>query len=155
MAHAFSSVAAQTKDKPNHGLHTKGNAWWMAGGVTGPRRPNMFENSIRVPLLVRWPGTVKPGTVINEVAGNPDTFATVLGMLKLPMPKNVKQEGADFSPLLRRRNWPNLVLPASEKFVPTDVDFAHPIYETSFDDPAVLKDWKLEGGKQMSVAGGN
>ncbi|MGH9840288.1 MAG: DUF1961 family protein [Blastocatellia bacterium] len=54
-----------------------------------------------------------------------------------------------------RRNGPKLVWPASEKFVPTDVDFAHPIYETSFDDPAVLKDWKLEGGKQMSVAGGN
>jgi len=85
----------------HHGLHTKGNAWWMAGGVRGPRRPNMFENSIRVPLLVRWPGTVKPGTVINEVVSNLDTFATVLGMLQLPMPKNVKQEGADFSPLLR------------------------------------------------------
>ncbi|MGI8783656.1 MAG: hypothetical protein ACR2L2_08425 [Acidobacteriota bacterium] len=52
-----------------------------------------------------------------------------------------------------RRNWPNLVLSESEKFVPTDVDFDHPIYQTSFDDPAVLKDWKLEGGKQMRVAG--
>lgn len=54
-----------------------------------------------------------------------------------------------------RRNGPNLVLPESEKFVPTDVDFAHPIYETSFDDPAVLNDWTLEGGRRMSVAGGN
>ncbi|MGI8783182.1 MAG: sulfatase family protein [Acidobacteriota bacterium] len=85
----------------HHGLHTKGNAWWMAGGVTGPRRPNMFENSIRIPLLVRWPGVVKPGTVIHEVVGNLDTFATVLGMLGLPLPPNANQEGADFSPLLR------------------------------------------------------
>ncbi|MGH9339176.1 MAG: DUF1961 family protein [Acidobacteriota bacterium] len=54
-----------------------------------------------------------------------------------------------------RRNGPNLVLPESKKFVPTDVDVDHPIYETSFDDPAVLNDWKLEGGNQMSVAGGN
>jgi len=42
-----------------------------------------------------------------------------------------------------------------KEFIPTDVDFAHPVYETSFEDPAVLKDWKLEGGKSMSVAGGN
>ncbi|MGH9844720.1 MAG: sulfatase family protein, partial [Blastocatellia bacterium] len=85
----------------HHGLHTKGNAWWMAGGATGPRRPNMFENSIRIPLIVRWPGVVKPGAVLDEVVSNLDTFATVLGMLGFPLPPNVKQEGADFSPLLR------------------------------------------------------
>ncbi len=42
-----------------------------------------------------------------------------------------------------------------EKLVPTDVDWAHPIYDTSFDGPSVLKDWHLEGGLRMSVAGGN
>ena len=85
----------------HHGLHTKGNGQWMAGGVTGPKRPNMFETSIRIPLLVRWRGVVKPGTVIKEVVSNLDTFATVLGMLGLPLPPDVRQEGADFSPLLR------------------------------------------------------
>lgn len=53
------------------------------------------------------------------------------------------------------RNGPARVLPESEKFVPTDVDFDRPVYESSFDDPAALNDWKLEGGKRMSVAGGN
>lgn len=85
----------------HHGLHTKGNGHWMAGGVTGPKRPNMFDTSIRIPLLVRWPGVVKPGTVITAVVSNLDTFATVLGMLDLPLPPDVKQEGVDFSPLLR------------------------------------------------------
>jgi len=84
----------------HHGLHTKGNAFWIAGGVNGPRRPNMFENSIRIPLIARWPGVVKPGTVITEVVSNLDTFVTVPGMLGLPLPPSVKQEGADFSPLL-------------------------------------------------------
>jgi uncharacterized sulfatase len=32
-----------------------------------------------------------------------DTFASVLGMLGLPMPEGVRQHGADFSPLLRAR----------------------------------------------------
>lgn len=42
-----------------------------------------------------------------------------------------------------------------EHFVPTDVEWQHPIYETSFDSPAALEDWSLEGGQRMSVADGN
>jgi uncharacterized sulfatase len=87
-------------------LHSKGNAFWVAGGVNGPRRPNMFEEAIRVPLIVRWPGVVKPGMEIAEPVSNIDMFASVLGMLGAPIPKSVKQEGADFSPLLRGRKVP-------------------------------------------------
>ena len=71
----------------HHGLQHKGNANWIAGGVTGPRRPNMFDDSIRVPLLVRWPGVVRPGTVIPETVSNIDTFASILGMLGVPTPE--------------------------------------------------------------------
>jgi uncharacterized sulfatase len=84
-----------------HYLHTKGNAAWMAGGIEGPRRPNMFEESIRIPLLVRWPGVVKPGTEIAQAVTELDTFATVLAMLDVKMPDGLQQNGVDFSPLLR------------------------------------------------------
>jgi uncharacterized sulfatase len=85
----------------HHGLHTKGNAFWIAGGVNGPKRPNMFDLSMRVPLIIRWPGVVRPGTEVKEFVSNVDTFASVLGMLKVPHPEKYQQEGADFSPLLR------------------------------------------------------
>jgi arylsulfatase A-like enzyme len=85
----------------HHGMRHKGNGHWIAGGVNGPKRPNMFEESIRVPLLIRWPGVVKPGTDIAEPVSNIDTFASVLGMLKMALPEGVQQQGADFSPLLR------------------------------------------------------
>jgi uncharacterized sulfatase len=85
-----------------HGIYGKGNGTWAAGRVEGPRRPNMFEESIRVPLLVRWPGVVKPGTTIDEMVSNADTFATILGLLNVPLPAEVpKADGLDFSPLLR------------------------------------------------------
>ena len=45
--------------------------------------------------------------------------------------------------------------PTGVKFVPTDVDWNRPVYETSFDDPATLEDWRLEGGLRMSIADGN
>ena len=85
----------------HHGVYTKGNAAWVAGGVHGPKRPNMFEESIRVPLIVRWPGVVKPGSTVERVVSNVDTFPSILGMAKVPVPEGAKHHGLDFSPLLR------------------------------------------------------
>jgi uncharacterized sulfatase len=84
----------------HHGLWHKGNGQWILMG-NNERRPNMFETSLAVPLLIRWPGVVKPGTRINELTTNIDTFASVLGMLGIPAPKDYKHEGMDFAPLLR------------------------------------------------------
>ena len=42
-----------------------------------------------------------------------------------------------------------------DKFLPQDVSRAQAVYETSFDSPDVLKQWRLEGGKRMSVSDGN
>ncbi len=86
-----------------HGIHTKGNGYWMLGGGNGPTRPNMWDTSLAIPLIVRWPGVVKPGSEISEMVVNLDTFASVLGMLGLRMPRGVRQEGRDFAPLLRRQ----------------------------------------------------
>ena len=41
-----------------------------------------------------------------------------------------------------------------QRFSPDNVDWQHPLYQTTFDNPAVLKDWRLEGGKRMSIADG-
>jgi uncharacterized sulfatase len=84
----------------HHGIHTKGNGIWAAGGVNGPKRPNMWDTSIRVPLLIRAPGG-KPGVEVADTVSNLDTFASVLGLLGVPTPEGVKQHGVDFSPLLR------------------------------------------------------
>lgn len=50
------------------------------------------------------------------------------------------------------------VLPAhplvGQRFVPDDVDWQRPVYASTFDDKAALKDWKLEGGRRMSIADG-
>lgn len=85
----------------HHGLHHKGNATWLVEGREKERRPNMFDHSLQVPLLVRWPGVVKPGTEVKQMVSNIDTFASVLGMLKVDRPAKYKQEGMDFSGLLR------------------------------------------------------
>lgn len=90
----------------HHGIHTKGNGIWVAGGVNGPKRPNMWDTSLRIPLIVRWPGVVAPGREIPETVTQLDMFASVLGMLGVTSPAVAKQHGVDFSPLLRGRTIP-------------------------------------------------
>jgi len=38
--------------------------------------------------------------------------------------------------------------------LPDDVDVAHPVYMTSFDDPAELDLWRLEGGRRAGIKDG-
>src|SRR5262245_24947083 len=97
----------------HHGLWHKGNATYLLEGREKERRPNMFDHSLQVPLLVRWPGVVQAGTEKKQLVSNIDTFASVLGMLKVDRPANYKQEGMDFSSLLRpggdKVEWRNAV----------------------------------------------
>jgi uncharacterized sulfatase len=85
----------------HHGLIHKGNANWITEGREKERRPNMYDHALQVPLIVRWPGVVKGGVERPELVSNIDTFATVLGMLQVAAPGTYKQEGMDFSKLLR------------------------------------------------------
>jgi hypothetical protein len=45
--------------------------------------------------------------------------------------------------------------PAGQRFVVADAELGNTIYETSFDEEAVLRDWRLEGGERMTVSDGN
>jgi choline-sulfatase len=86
-----------------HGLWHKGNAAWLTEGKKG-FRPNMFDDAIRVPLLVCWPGVVAPGTVIDRVVSNLDVFPTILEIAGLAPPSNLEIRGKSLVPLLRGKS---------------------------------------------------
>jgi uncharacterized sulfatase len=83
-----------------HGLWHKGNAVWLTEGKTGAR-PNMFDDAIRVPLLICWPGVITPGTVIARAVSNLDLFPTILELAGLGVPANLAIRGRSLLPLLR------------------------------------------------------
>lgn len=85
----------------HNGVWHKGNGSWITNARGGQRRPNMFANNLQVPLLVRWPRRVKGGTKIDGLVSNIDTFPTVLALLEVDPPRDYRQHGQDFSPLLR------------------------------------------------------
>ena len=61
-------------------------------------RKSLFDEVLRVPLIVRWPGRLAPGRVIEDQVQLIDIFPTLLSMAGVPLPLPV--QGRDLSPLL-------------------------------------------------------
>ncbi len=70
---------------------------------TGKR--TLYEAGVHVPMLVKWPGTVAPGSVCDELACNIDlvpTFEEIVG----GDPSRIKVDGKSILPLLRGEHKP-------------------------------------------------
>ena len=59
----------------------------------------MYEASVRMPFLVRWPGVTKPGSVQASLAINPDFAPTFMALAGLPVPADM--QGRSLIPLLK------------------------------------------------------
>jgi arylsulfatase A-like enzyme len=65
-------------------------------GAQGRRAKNIFyEEAIRVPFLVRWPGHIPADLTSDACLNTPDIMPTLLGLMNLPIPEEV--EGSDLS----------------------------------------------------------
>ncbi|MBH56215.1 MAG: N-acetylgalactosamine-6-sulfatase, partial [Planctomycetaceae bacterium] len=159
-----------------HGVWYKGNAiriltenpqkQWEH--IPPSRRPNLWDTSLRVPTAIRWPGTIRPGTVHTETFSNLDWFPTLLGMAGIKTPKAATIRGEDFTQVLKGKatNWdPNIFLEYSMhhgakthmrgirtpkwKFM---IDFANPgrreLYNLS-DDPDELDNLAYESDSDI------
>jgi arylsulfatase len=96
---------------------------WPDGGTTmfrGEKNTN-WEGGYRVPTLIRWPGVIKPGTVINDIGAHEDMLPTLLAAAGNPTaaadlakgqtiggrPYKVQLDGYDLGPALRgEAAWP-------------------------------------------------
>jgi len=64
---------------------------WPDGGATpfrGEKNTN-WEGGFRVPTAIRWPGTIKPGTVLNDIFAHEDMLPTLVAAAGDP---NVKEK---------------------------------------------------------------
>lgn len=72
------------------------------GSWRGTKR-QIYEGGHRIPLIVRWPGKVKKGSVSDETVCLTDFFATFAAMLKQPVPRNAGEDSYDLSDVLLGR----------------------------------------------------
>jgi arylsulfatase A-like enzyme len=59
---------------------------WPDGGSTPFRgeKNTSWEGANRVPMLIRWPGVIKPGTEVNEIAAHEDLLPTLMAAAGVP-----------------------------------------------------------------------
>ena len=71
---------------------------------SGPLRGYKFdawEGGHRIPFLVRWPGTVKAGSVCPHLVQQSDLMATFAEILSFPLPANAAEDSISLLPLLK------------------------------------------------------
>jgi arylsulfatase A-like enzyme len=72
------------------------------GGLRGGKA-GLFEGGVRVPLIARWPGRIKSGTVSDEFVSSLELVPTWLSATGAQPPKGVKLDGFDMMPILEGR----------------------------------------------------
>lgn len=92
----------------HNGIEHKGNGYWITktphpaqGNISENSRPNMYDNSLKVPAIVKWPGVIKPGTVIEENATCMDWYPTLVEMGKSKIPDHKIIRGRSLVNLLK------------------------------------------------------
>ena len=69
---------------------------WGSNGVSNKANP--YDEAIRVPFLVRWPGHVPAGKTVDNLLGTVDIHATLCALAGAAVPRNCG--GQDFSPVM-------------------------------------------------------
>lgn len=69
------------------------------GSLRGMKR-QIWEGGHRVPMLVRWPGTVSAGSVCNETICHTDLMTTLAACLGYALPENAAEDSYNIMPLL-------------------------------------------------------
>jgi arylsulfatase A-like enzyme len=87
------------------------NSWRWNGGMRG-RKGSTDEGGVRSPLLVRWPGHIKPGTKVPQIAGAIDLLPTLAELAGVPHGEGKPLDGVSLVPLLRGdgKPWPERLL---------------------------------------------
>lgn len=96
----------------HNGIWHKGNGIWATKSpprdthrgvhvISAKYRPNLDDHSLRVPLIVCWPGQFPPGTEVNATVSSLDLFPTILELANVPHPPQITLRGRSLVPWLR------------------------------------------------------
>lgn len=92
----------------HNGIWHKGNGHWVVDNppaatknVPQGQRPNMYDNSLRVPTAVRWPAVTRPGQTVTGTVTNLDWFPTILDMAGIAADPSLQIRGRSIVPLLK------------------------------------------------------
>jgi N-acetylglucosamine-6-sulfatase len=82
-------------------IFTSDNGYLWGEHGLGDKRA-AYEESLRIPMLARYPGLIKPGTKISQLTLNIDLAPTLLDLAGLPAPKEM--QGRPLTPLMQGKS---------------------------------------------------
>ncbi|WP_343329235.1 arylsulfatase [Polaribacter staleyi] len=85
----------------DNGPHQEGGAdpkYFDSNGVFKGTKRDLYEGGIRVPMIAKWPGKIKPGSKTDHVSAFWDVFPTFSKIAGVDVPKNI--DGISFLPEL-------------------------------------------------------
>ena len=87
------------------------NSWRWNGGMKG-RKGSVDEGGLRVPFLIRWPGHIRSGLRIPQIAGAIDLLPTLADMADIPVASKKPLDGGSLKPLLTSqvKDWPDRMI---------------------------------------------
>jgi arylsulfatase len=128
---------------------------WPDGGSTWFRgeKNTQWEGGYRVPCMIRWPGVVKPGTVINDIAAHEDMIPTLLAAAGDPTAKEDLLKGRKIGDMTYKVHLDGYNLMPFMKGEVAESPRHEFIYWTDEGSVAALRynNWKLTFLRQNSV----
>ena len=97
----------------HNGIWHKGNGFWATRTkppgpthngtrvISDKYRPNLYDHSLRVPMVVRWPAVIPAGMTIAKTATSLDLFPTILEIAGVDDPNPGIRRGRSLFRLLR------------------------------------------------------
>jgi arylsulfatase A-like enzyme len=87
------------------------NSWRWDGGMKG-RKGSTDEGGVRAPFEIRWPGKIKPGTRVPQIAGAMDLLPTLVDAAGLDWKPAKPLDGKSLTPLLMgtAKDWPDRMI---------------------------------------------
>lgn len=79
------------------------NGWRWNDGMKG-RKGSTDEGGVRSPLIIRWTGTIAPGSQIDEIAGAIDLLPTLSDMAGIDYQTHKPLDGLSLKPLLLKKD---------------------------------------------------
>ncbi len=92
----------------HNGIEHKGNGWWITNhkppataNLAENSRPNLYDNSLKVPAIIVWPGFAEPGIKIDHTITSLDLYPTIVAMADAALPEQHMVRGRCLLPLLK------------------------------------------------------
>ena len=89
----------QLYDRGSRGVKSQGDVGWA--GLLRGGKGSTWEGGIRVPGILRWPGTVAPGRISSDIVSILDWFPTFVNVAGGKMPTDRQIDGVDITALLK------------------------------------------------------